>query len=103
MIEKMQPPDPNERPPSSPLTEVLINADPDDVEARRQAFEIAYPKLRRIAANQMRKCFNVGSLGRLTEQPTEILHNAYLPLLKVPLEFKNSGYFYAIATKLIGG
>ncbi len=78
--------------PASPvgLTELLQSWRDGEGVAFADAFSLAYGELKLIAAQRLRQS------GRdLTLTPTVLLHEAYLRVAQMPVDFKNRAHFFA--------
>lgn len=82
---------------SSEVTELLIRWSEGDPAARDALVPLVYQELRRVA----RKCL-AGQLSNQTLQPTALVHEAYLRLVKADgLEWRNRAHFFAVAATMM--
>lgn len=87
--------DPPEKIQSPDLTLLLNRMGQGDCEAADQAAELVYGELHRIASRQ----FRPERLGHLL-QTTALINEAYVRLAgSAPLEFRNRGHFFSIASR----
>lgn len=77
-------------PPGTDLTHLLRSWRGGENAAMRQAFELAYAELKRIAAQRLRQAD-----GPSTLSPTVLLHEAYLRVAEGGVVFENRAHFYA--------
>lgn len=76
------------------VTQLLGAWQGGDVEAKDQLFPLIYDELRRLARSRMR------SEGpQATLQPTALVHEAYLRLESMDVEWNDRGHFYAMASR----
>jgi len=61
---------------------------------------IVYDDLRAVADRHMRRVFG-GRMGGITLQPTALVNETFLKLIKQRQRFDNRGHFFAIATKVM--
>lgn len=80
------------------ITALLAAAQDGHEEALAEVMELAYAELRRIARGQMRRRYGRRSDG-LTMQPTVLVNEAFLRLIKQRNRYDSRGHFFAIATK----
>jgi len=68
-----------------------------------EIIEQVYDDLRRVASHRMKRAFHRDEEGlqALTRQPTEIVDDAVMDLLRQHAQWKNTEQFFAIATRLM--
>jgi RNA polymerase sigma-70 factor, ECF subfamily len=81
------------------VTRLLECVNEGDSAARDQLMAAVYDDLRGIARRCMDKRF--GSRGDLTLQPTALVHESWMKLIRQRQKYDNRGQFFAIATKVI--
>lgn len=69
----------------------LLGRISNDKDAREVAFRAVYRDLHRIANAQLRRS------GEGSVQPTDLLHAAYLRLVRTPQDFRGRQHFFAVA------
>lgn len=62
--------------------------------------ERVYGELERYAERQMKVRFG-GNLAGLTLEPTALVNETYLRLLRQPLQFENRRHFFVFTTKVM--
>lgn len=83
--------------PSSPVTDLLVRWSRGDGSARDALVPLVYQELRRVA----RKCL-AGQRSDQTLQPTALVHEAYLRLVKADsMEWENRAHFFAVAATMM--
>lgn len=91
----------NEDPQS--LTMLLSSVNHGREGAFGEIIERVYADLRRVASHRMKGAFNRSDdeLRALTVQPTEIVDDAIVVLMRQHAEWKNTEQFFAVATRLM--
>jgi RNA polymerase sigma-70 factor, ECF subfamily len=84
------PPDP----PEGELTGLLRAWREGDAAAADELLPLVYGELRRIASQRMR-----GERGGHTLQPTALVHEAFLRLVGQPIDWRDRGHFFAVASR----
>jgi len=82
------------------ITLLLQQANEGDQDSMDQAVEIIYSDLRRLAAFHIRKHHGSRSAA-LTLQPTALVNETYIRLLRQKVGYTNREHFLAIATRLM--
>ena len=85
----------------SQITELLGHGWKDNGSAFKAVVELLYGDLENLTHSEMRRRFG-GRLETLTRQPTELLHEAILRLMRERAEARNRKEFFAITARLIG-
>lgn len=89
------PPVPAARRPGE-ITDLLARWHAGDDEARARLFEKVYPRLKKLAQANLRRC-----PGRLTLGATGLTHEAYCRLVELDgLDWQNRQHFFAIAARM---
>jgi RNA polymerase sigma factor (TIGR02999 family) len=91
----------DQAPAEQELTVLLNNLSGGGERAFGELIDTVYDELRKIAAKQMKQQFNRDRLDGLTQQPTEVVHEAVIRLAEQYAEYQNRGHFFAIASRLI--
>ncbi len=86
--------------PPGRITELLHQAYQGREGALDEVMEIVYDDLRRVAANHMRARYG-GNLAGVTLQPTALVNEAFLRLVKQRKQYDSRGHFFAIATRVM--
>lgn len=81
-------------PPAGELTGLLHAWREGDAAALDELLPRVYDELRRIAAQRMR-----GERGGHTLQPTALVHEAFLRLVGQPIDWRDRGHFFAVASR----
>jgi len=82
---------------SSPVTDLLVRWSDGDFAARDALVPLVYQELRRVA----RKCL-AGQRSDHTLQPTALVHEAYLRLVKADsTEWQSRAHFFAVAATMM--
>ena len=82
---------------TSPVTDLLIRWSGGDSAARDALVPLVYQELRKVA----RKCL-AGQRANQTLQPTALVHEAYLRLVKADsMEWRNRAHFFAVAATMM--
>lgn len=81
---------------SEEITRLLIRWRDGDTAAFDQLVPLVYRDLRRLAANQMRS-----ERGDHTLQPTALLHEAFLRLIDLELEWTDRTHFLSMAARVM--
>src|SRR5262245_52798512 len=84
----------------SNVTTLLARANAGDQSAVDELICAVNDDLRGVAERHMRQVFGSKMLG-ITLQPTAIVNEAYLRLIKQRNKYDNRGHFFAIATKVL--
>jgi RNA polymerase sigma factor (TIGR02999 family) len=74
------------------VTRILSAVEQGDPHAVNQLLPLVYDELRKLAAQKMAQ-----EAPGQTLQPTALVHEAYLRLVKDPGSFKDRGHFFAVA------
>lgn len=82
------------------LTELLQKAREGQAGALDQVMEVVYADLRRLASKHMQRHFGPGLTG-VTLQPTALVNETFLRIIKQRKAFDSRGQFFAIATRLM--
>lgn len=82
------------------ITFLLERANQGDAGARDDLYRAVYDELRAIAESRMRRLFGRGLPG-ITLQPTALVNETFLKLIKQRKKYDNRGHFFAIATKAL--
>jgi RNA polymerase sigma factor (TIGR02999 family) len=82
------------------ITRLLAEAYDGRESALDDVMELVYADLRRIADGQMRRRYG-GRAGNLTMEPTVLVNEAFLRLIKQRKRYDSRGHFFAIATRLM--
>lgn len=82
------------------ITVLLQQANEGDQDSMDRVIEIIYSDLRRLAAFHIRKHHGSRS-AELTLQPTALVNETYLKLLRQKVGYSNREHFLAIATRLM--
>ena len=85
---------------SHEITRLLAEAYEGREGALDQVMELCYAELRRIAGGQMRRRYGSGA-EQLTMEPTALVNEAFLRLIKQRKRYDSRGHFFAIATKVM--
>ena len=83
-------------PSSTDLTPLLHKVAKGDQDALAQLMPLVYGQLRRLAAHCM-----LSERADHTLQPTALVHEAYLVLVKQRVDWQNKAHFFAIAAQLM--
>ena len=81
---------------SRSVTRILLEWRAGDANALDELMPLVYEELRRLAAHYMR-----GESSGHTLQPTALVHDAYLRLIKMDLEWQDRAHFFAVAARLM--
>jgi len=81
-------------PPAGELTGLLHAWREGDAAALDELLPRVYDELRRIASQRMR-----GERGGHTLQPTALVHEAFLRLVGQPIDWRDRGHFFAVASR----
>lgn len=81
------------------ITQLLAEAQDGKKEALDEVMDLVYRDLRRIAAKQLAR--RPGSDGALALQPTELVHESFLKLVKQRKHYDSRGHFFAIASRVM--
>jgi RNA polymerase sigma factor (TIGR02999 family) len=84
----------------TPITVLLQQAEKGDSTALDEVVTALYEDLKRRAATYVRRYVGSGD-GRITLQPTALVNETYLQLLKQRTTYANRGHFLAIATRVM--
>ncbi|MBI1827325.1 MAG: sigma-70 family RNA polymerase sigma factor [Planctomycetes bacterium] len=82
------------------VTKLLQAANTGDAHALSELMRAVNDDLRGVAERHMRRAFGPKMLG-VTLQPTAVVNEAYLKLIKQRNKYDNRGHFFAIATKVL--
>lgn len=82
------------------ITRLLAEAYEGRERALDEVMEVVYADLRRIADAQMRRRYG-GRAGNLTMEPTVLVNEAFLRLVKQRKRYDSRGHFFTIATKMM--
>ncbi|MFO0974169.1 MAG: ECF-type sigma factor [Phycisphaerae bacterium] len=86
--------------PPRDLTTVLGRLNRGDDAAYAELMARVYDELRALAARHMQRQFGRDEAG-LTLQPTGLVHETFMQLIRQRTQFDNRGHFFAIATRLM--
>lgn len=78
------------------VTPILHEASKGDQEALARLMPLVYGQLRRLAAH----CMRDGRSGHML-QPTALVHEAYLLLVRQRVEWQNKAHFFAVAAQVM--
>jgi RNA polymerase sigma factor (TIGR02999 family) len=81
---------------SQPVSELLAQWRAGDEESLRRLIPLVYNELRRVAHHHLR-----GERPDHTLQTTALVHEAYLSLMKQPIDFENRAHFFAVCANLM--
>jgi len=81
---------------SQPVSELLAQWRAGDEESLRRLIPLVYNELRRVAHHHLR-----GERPDHTLQTTALVHEAYLCLMKQPIDFENRAHFFAVCANLM--
>ena len=81
------------------ITRLLNEAQGGREQALDDVMELVYRRLRAIAASQLRR--RAALAGELSLQPTDLVHEAFLRLIKQRKQYDNRGQFFAIASRVM--
>lgn len=82
------------------VTRLVEAANAGDAHAINELMRAVNDELRGVAERHMRRAFGPKMLG-VTLQPTAIVNETYLKLIKQRNKYDNRGHFFAIATKTL--
>lgn len=77
------------------VTQLLASLRSGDASAQDELASLVYDTLRRLSARHIR------NENHLTLQATELVHEAYLNLVSVEVEWQDRAHFYAVASRLM--
>ncbi len=80
---------------NAPVTELLAAWRSGDEQALQQLTPVIYNSLRRLSAKHL------SGEKNLSIQATELVHEAYLNLIDVEIDWQNRAHFFAVASRLI--
>ena len=81
-------------PPDGELTGLLRAWREGDAAAADELLPLVYDELRKIASQRMR-----AERGGHTLQPTALVHEAFLRLVGQPIDWRDRGHFFAVASR----
>jgi RNA polymerase sigma factor (TIGR02999 family) len=84
----------------APITQLLQNAEAGEVGALDQVVTALYEDLRRRARSYLQRHYGAKTAG-VTLQPTALVNETYLRLLKQRTRYADRGHFLAIATRVM--
>lgn len=82
------------------ITRLLGEAYDGRDDALDEVMELVYSDLRRIAEGQMRRRYG-GRADNLTMEPSVLVNEAFLRLIKQRKKYDSRGHFFAIATRVM--
>ena len=82
------------------ITKLLNAAHEGEQGALDQVMEIVYADLRRVAERKLRQRYGRGAAD-ITMQPTALVNEAYLKLIKQRNRYDSRGHFFAVATQVM--
>jgi RNA polymerase sigma factor (TIGR02999 family) len=82
------------------ITRLLRRANQSEAGALDDLMRAVNDELRAVAGRHMRRVFGPGLPG-VTLQPTVLVNEAFLKLIKQRQKYDNRGHFFAIATKVL--
>ncbi|TVZ41779.1 RNA polymerase ECF family sigma subunit [Alteromonadaceae bacterium 2753L.S.0a.02] len=77
------------------VTQLLAAWQAGDQNAEQQLADVVYQTLRKLSARQ------IHGEKYLTLQATELVHEAYLKLVDIDIEWQSRAHFYAVASRLM--
>ena len=83
----------------SEITRLLNDAQAGREGALDDVMELVYRRLRALAASQLRR--RAALAGGVSLQPTDLVHEAFLRLVKQRKQYDNRGQFFAIASRVM--
>ena len=87
--------DPGSRVSGHEITRLLKEWRAGDREALDSLLPLVYQELRQVARRQMRK------EGAVTLQPTALVHEAYLRMTKIDVDWQDRAHFFALASSMM--
>lgn len=81
--------------PDSPITKLLSDWRSGDQQALEQLTPIIYQTLRRLSKRHLSREFNP------TIQATELLHEAYIDLVDIEINWQDRAHFFAVASRMM--
>lgn len=81
---------------SHDVTRLLELMQQGDDAARERLFELVYPQLKRLAASRMR-----GERVDHLLQPTALVHEAFLRIAGVDVQWRNRGQFFGLTAEIM--
>ena len=87
-------------PPREDVTQLLQHLNAGESSANDRLMDAVYDQLRAMAHSHMNREFGRGQPGA-TLQPTALVNETYLKLIKQRQQYDSRGQFFAIATKLM--
>ncbi len=84
---------------TSEITKLLNEAQAGREEALDDVMDLVYRRLRALASSQLRRRAAVA--GEVSLQPTDLVHEAFLRLIKQRKQYDNRGHFFAIASRVM--
>ncbi|MCZ6681553.1 MAG: ECF-type sigma factor, partial [Planctomycetota bacterium] len=87
-------------PPREDVTQLLQRLNAGESSANDGLMDAVYDQLRAMAHSHMNREFGRGQPGA-TLQPTALVNETYLKLIKQRQQYDSRGQFFAIATKLM--
>ncbi|WP_428354147.1 ECF-type sigma factor [Methyloprofundus sp.] len=79
----------------SPITQLLLDWRKGDQQALDQLTPIIYQSLRRLSIRHL------SGENCPTIQPTELLHEAYMELVDVDIDWQDRAHFFAVASRMM--
>ncbi|MEX1033737.1 MAG: ECF-type sigma factor [Cellvibrionaceae bacterium] len=79
----------------APVTQLLASWQSGDEKALEQLTPVIYETLRRLSAR------HIGKEHNPTIQATELVHEAFLDLVKVEIDWQDRAHFFAVASRLM--
>ena len=84
-----------EKPKIDPVTQYLQHWKDGDPDAMDKLMPLVYQELHQMAQQRMRR------EGQVTLQPTALVHEAYMRLVNVEVEWQNRAHFFALASSMM--
>lgn len=82
------------------ITRLLAEAHAGRAEALDEVMELLYADLRRIAQHQLKRRYG-SARGQVSIEPTELVNEAFLKLIRQRKQYDSRGHFFAIASRVM--
>lgn len=82
------------------ITTLLKRMNAGEKDALDELMRAVYDELRGLAARQLRRQYGAGA-ARRTLQPTALVHETFLRIIKQRAKYDNRGHFFALATRVM--
>lgn len=82
------------------ITTLLKRMNAGQPDAMNELMRAVYDELRALAARQLRRQYGAGA-ARRTLQPTALVHETFLRIIKQRAKYDNRGHFFALATRVM--